>query len=100
MIPTGWFLVLSAVLFALGLAAFFLKRDLVSMLLAVEVMLNAANLAFLAFARASGAPDGQVIVLFVITVAAAEAAVGAAVIILFFRKKGSARRDAADIMKG
>jgi NADH-quinone oxidoreductase subunit K len=100
MIPTAWFLILAAFLFALGLAAFFLKRDLVSMLLAVEVMLNAANLAFLAFARHAKPQDGQVAVLFVITVAAAEAAVGAAVILLFFRKKGSVRRDAADTLKG
>ncbi len=100
MIPTSWFLILSVVLFALGVAAFFLKRDLVSMVLAVEVMLNAANLAFLAFARSARSLDGQVVVLFIVTVAAAEAAVGSAIIILFFRTKRSVRRDAADIMKG
>jgi len=100
MIPGAWFLALSAVLFALGLAAFFLKRDLVSMVLSVEVMLNAANLAFLTFARSARSLDGQVIVLFIITVAAAEAAAGAAIVILFFRKRRSVRRDAADILKG
>jgi NADH-quinone oxidoreductase subunit K len=100
MIPGSWFLILSAVLFALGLAAFFIKRDVLSMVLSVEVMLNAANLAFLTFARAARSLDGQVVVLFVITVAAAEAAAGAAIVILFFRKKRSVRRDAADIMKG
>jgi NADH-quinone oxidoreductase subunit K len=100
MIPASWFLVLSTVLFALGLAAFFLKRDLVSMLLSVEIMLNAANLAFLAFARSARSLDGQVIVLFIVTVAAAEAAAGAAIMLLFFRTKRSVRRDAADIMKG
>jgi NADH-quinone oxidoreductase subunit K len=100
MIPTSWFLILSVVLFALGVAAFFLKRDLVSMVLAIEVMLNAANLAFLAFARSARSLDGQVVVLFIVTVAAAEAAVGSAIVILFFRTKRSVRRDAADIMKG
>lgn len=100
MIPTSWFLILSVVLFALGIAAFFIKRDLVSMVLAVEVMLNAANLAFLAFARSARSLDGQVVVLFIVTVAAAEAAVGSAIVILFFRTKRSVRRDAADIMKG
>lgn len=100
MIPTSWFLILSVVLFALGVAAFFLKRDLVSMVLAVEVMLNAANLAFLAFARSARSLDGQVIVLFIVTIAAAEAAVGSAIVLLFFRTKRSVRRDAADIMKG
>lgn len=100
MIPTLWFLVLAAVLFALGLVAFFLKRDLVSMVLSVEVMLNAANLAFLAFARSVRSLDGQVVVLFIVTIAAAEAAAGAAIVLLFFRTKKSVRRDAADIMKG
>jgi NADH-quinone oxidoreductase subunit K len=100
MIPASWFLVLSAVLFALGLAAFFLKRDLVSMVLSVEVMLNAANLAFLAFARSARSLDGQVVVLFIVAVAAAEAAAGAAIVLLFFRTKRSVLRDAADIMKG
>ncbi len=100
MIPTSWFLILSVVLFALGVAAFFLKRDLVSMVLAVEVMLNAANLAFLAFARSARSLDGQVVVLFIVTIAAAEAAVGSAIVLLFFRTKRSVRRDAADIMKG
>lgn len=100
MIPASWFLILSVLLFALGVAAFFLKRDLVSMVLSVEVMLNAANLAFLAFARSARSLDGQVVVLFIVTVAAAEAAAGAAIVILFFRTKRSVRRDAADIMKG
>ena len=100
MIPASWFLILAALLFAMGVAAFLLKRDLVSMVLAVEVMLNAANLAFLTFARSAGSLDGQVVVLFVVTVAAAEAAAGSAIVILFFRTKRSVRRDAADIMKG
>jgi NADH-quinone oxidoreductase subunit K len=100
MIAISWFLVLAVVLFGLGVVAFVIKRDLVSMLLAVEVMLNAANLAFLAFARSARSPDGQVIVFFIITVAAAEAATGLAIIILFFRGKRSVRRDAADLMKG
>jgi NADH-quinone oxidoreductase subunit K len=100
MIPASWFLILAAVLFALGLAAFFLKQDLISMVLSVEIMLNAANLAFLAFARSARTLDGQVVVLFIVTVAAAEAAAGAAIVILFFRTKKSVRRDAANIMKG
>ncbi len=100
MIPASWFLILAALLFAMGVAAFLLKRDLVSMVLAVEVMLNAANLAFLTFARSAGSLDGQVVVLFIVTVAAAEAAAGSAIVILFFRTKRSVRRDAADIMKG
>jgi len=100
MIPAAFFLVLSIVLFALGVAAFFIKRDLITMFMAVEIMLNAANLAFLTFAKSSASLDGQVIVLFVITVAAAESAVGLAIILLVFKRKKSIQSDDLDVMKG
>jgi NADH-quinone oxidoreductase subunit K len=100
MIPAAFFLVLSIVLFALGVAAFFIKRDLITMFLAVEVMLNSANLAFLTFAKSSASLDGQVIVLFVVTVAAAEAAVGLAIILVVFKRKKSIQSDDLDVMKG
>lgn len=100
MIPAAFFLVLSIVLFVLGVAAFFIKRDLITMFLAVEVMLNSANLAFLTFAKSSASLDGQVIVLFVVTVAAAEAAVGLAIILVVFKRKKSIQSDDLDVMKG
>jgi len=100
MIPTAFFLILSIVLFVLGVAAFFIKRDLITMFMAVEVMLNSANLAFLTFAKSSASPDGQVIVFFVVTVAAAEAAVGLAIILVVFKRKKSIQSDDLDIMKG
>jgi NADH-quinone oxidoreductase subunit K len=100
MIPAAFFLVLSIVLFALGVAAFFIKRDLITMFLAVEIMLNAANLAFLTFAKSTASLDGQVIVLFVITVAAAESAVGLAIILVVFKRKKSIQSDDLDVMKG
>jgi NADH-quinone oxidoreductase subunit K len=100
MIPTAFFLVLSIVLFVLGVAAFFIKRDLITMFMAVEVMLNSANLAFLTFAKSSASLDGQVIVLFVITVAAAEAAVGLAIILVVFKRKNSIQCDDLNVMKG
>jgi NADH-quinone oxidoreductase subunit K len=100
MIPLSWFLALSAALFVLGVAAFFVKRDLITMFLAVEVMLNAANLAFLTFAKKQGLLAGQVIVFFIITVAAAEAAVGLAIILLVFRQRKSIKTDEVDLMKG
>lgn len=93
MIPVSWFLALSVVLFVLGVAAFLLKKDLLIMFLAVEVMLNAANLAFVAFAAKHGLLEGQAAVFFIITVAAAEAAVGLAIILLVFRRKKTARAD-------
>jgi NADH-quinone oxidoreductase subunit K len=100
MIPVGWFFGLSIGLFILGVLGFFLKRDLVTMFMSVEVMLNAANLAFIALAKAAGSPAGQVIVFFVITVAAAEAAVGLAIILLVFRQRKSIKAEDANLMKG
>ena len=100
MIPLTYFLILSVVLFCLGIVLFFVKRDLISMFMAVEVMLNAANLTFLTFAKMRGDLGGQVIVFFVITVAAAEAAVGLAIILLVFRKFKSIKVDDLRSMKG
>jgi len=100
MIPLSYFLVLSIVLFVLGVVAFFVKKDLITMFMAVEVMLNAANLAFLTFAKSSGSLDGQIIVFFVITVAAAEAAVGLAIILLIFKQKKTVRSEDITLMKG
>jgi NADH-quinone oxidoreductase subunit K len=100
MIPAAFFLVLSILLFVLGVVAFFIKRDLITMFMAVEIMLNAANLAFLTFAKSRASLDGQVIVLFVVTVAAAEAAVGLAIILVVFKRKKSILSDDLDVMKG
>ena len=76
MVPLGHYLILSAVLFATGTMGVFLRRNVITMLLSIEVMLNAVNLAFIAFGRSQGSVDGQVIMFFVVTVAAAEAAIG------------------------
>ena len=100
MIPVSYFIALSIILFVLGAVAFFVKRDLITMFLAVEIMLNAANLAFIAFARAANALDGQVIVFFVITVAGAEAAVGLAIILLVFKQKKTIKTEDVNLMKG
>ena len=100
MIPPSYFIVLSLILFVLGIVVFFVKRDLITMFMAVEVMLNAANLAFIALAKASANLSGQVIVFFVITVAAAEAAVGLAIIMLVFRQRNSVLVEEMRSMKG
>lgn len=100
MIPASYFFILSLVLFALGVFAFFFKRDLITQFMAVEIMLNAANLAFLSLAKSSLFLDGQVIVFFVITVAAAEAAIGLAIILLIFRQKKSIKTEDLRSMKG
>ncbi len=100
MIPVSYFFGLSLILFALGIIAFFIKRDLITMFMAVEVMLNAANLAFISLAKASGSLSGQVIVFFIITVAAAEAAIGLAIILLVFRQRKTIKTEEFRLMKG
>jgi NADH-quinone oxidoreductase subunit K len=100
MIPLSYFLILSIILFVLGAVAFFVKRDLITMFMSVEVMLNAANLAFIALARSANSLDGQIIVFFIITVAAAEAAVGLAIILLVFRQKKTVKSEDIKLMKG
>jgi NADH-quinone oxidoreductase subunit K len=100
MIPLNYFLILSIILFAMGAIAFFVKRDLITQFMAIEIMFNAANLAFLAFAKSAGSLNGQIIVFFVITVAAAEAAVGLAIILLIFRQKKTIKTEDIQSMKG
>jgi NADH-quinone oxidoreductase subunit K len=93
------YLLLSAVLFAIGTAGVFLRRNLITILLSVEIMLNAVNLTFVAVDRSLGTVDGQIIVFFVMTVAAAEAAVGLAIIIALFRHKESLNPDVFTTLK-
>ena len=93
------YLVLSAILFAIGTTGVFLRRNMITVLLSIEIMLNAANLSLVAFGRYWGTVDGQVIVFFVITVAAAEAAVGLAIVIAMFRFRESLDPDAFTSLK-
>jgi NADH-quinone oxidoreductase subunit K len=94
------YLVLSAVLFAIGSVGVFLRRNMITVLLSIEIMLNAANLTLVAFGRFLGSVDGQIIVFFVVTVAAAEAAVGLAIVIALFRLRESLDPDAFTSLKG
>lgn len=89
MAPLNHYLILSAVLFTIGTAGIFIRRNVITMLLSIEIMLNAVNLTFVAFGRALGQADGQILVFFVMTVAAAEAAVGLAIVIAMFRVRES-----------
>jgi NADH-quinone oxidoreductase subunit K len=91
--------VLSAILFSIGTAGVFMRRNLITILLSIEIMLNAVNLSFVAFGRAAGDLDGQIITFFVMTVAAAEAAVGLALVIALFRHKESLNPDAFTTLK-
>jgi NADH-quinone oxidoreductase subunit K len=99
MIPLGHFLILSAILFAIGSAGVFMRRNLITILLSIEIMLNAVNLTFIAFGRHLGRVDGQIIVAFVMTVAAAEAAVGLAIIVALYRHRESLNPEAFTSLK-
>jgi len=99
-VPTlGDYLILSALLFAIGTAGVFLRRNLITILLSIEIMLNAVNLTFVAVDKFMGTLDGQIIVFFVMTVAAAEAAVGLAIVIALFRHKDTLNPDAFTMLK-
>jgi NADH-quinone oxidoreductase subunit K len=109
MVPTAYYIGLSAILFAIGVLGVLIRRNPLIIFMSVEMMLNAANLAFVAFARAYATNDfvanpallnGQVFVFFVMTVAAAEVAVGLALIVTIFRSKGSIDVDQMSNLKG
>jgi NADH-quinone oxidoreductase subunit K len=92
-------LILSLLLFAVGVVGVFLRRNIITVFMCVELMLNAVNLSFIAFSRALGTLDAQVLVFFVLTVAAAEAAVGLAIIISLHRYKDTLDVDAFNLLK-
>jgi NADH-quinone oxidoreductase subunit K len=103
MIPVEYYVLLSAVLFAVGGVGFLSRRNILVALMSIEVMLNAVNLAFVAFNRAlavtSNAHAGQVFAFFVIAAEAAEVAVGLAIVLSLFRVKRTVRSDEADLLK-
>jgi NADH-quinone oxidoreductase subunit K len=98
-IPISWYLVLSAILFGLGVVAFVFKRNVITIFMSIELMLNAVNLAFVAFARAQNQLDGLVFVFFVIVVAAAEAAVGLAIVIMLAQNRQSLNVERINLLK-
>jgi NADH-quinone oxidoreductase subunit K len=89
MVPLNHYLILSAAIFAIGVVGVLIRRNLIVVLMSIELMLNAVNLTFIAFSRFLGSMEGQVIVFFVMAVAAAEAVVGLAIIISIFRHRQS-----------
>src|SRR5512135_3617585 len=99
-IPVEYFVVLSAILFMMGVLGVLVRRNAIMIFMSVELMLNAANLALVAFARQWGEVGGQLIVFFVITVAAAEVAIGLALIVAIFKTKKSIDIDELNSMQG
>ncbi|HVO93068.1 MAG TPA: NADH-quinone oxidoreductase subunit NuoK [Terriglobales bacterium] len=87
MVPLNYYLILSAIVFAIGVVGVLIRRNLIVVLMSIELMLNAVNLTFIAFSRFLGSMEGQVVVFFVMAVAAAEAVIGLAIIISVFRHR-------------
>ncbi len=100
MVPTTYYVVLSAALFTLGILGVLVRRNAIVVFMSVELMLNAANLALVAFAHQRASIDGQVLVFFVISVAAAEVAVGLALLVAIFRSKRTTDVDEVRMLKG
>ncbi len=99
MVPVSYYLVLSAILFAIGVAAFITKRNIITLFMSIELMLNAVNLTFVAFSNTLKSIDGHVFVFFVMVVAAAEAAVGLAIIIAVYRTRETLNADRVNLLK-
>jgi len=98
-VPIYWYLILAAILFCTGIAAFLIKRNVITIFMSIELMLNAVNLTFVAFAHMWHQVSGQIFVFFVMVVAAAEAAVGLAIIIALFRVRKTLNIDQINLLK-
>ncbi len=99
MVPTSYHLILSGILFTIGVTGVLLRRNIIIIFMSIELMLNAVNLSFVALARHFGNMDGQIIVFFVMSVAAAEVAVGLAIILLVFRGRETVNVDELNLMR-
>ena len=98
-VPIEWFLLLSAVLFALGVAGFLFRRNIITVFMSIELMLNAVNLSFVAFSYQLKQVNGHIFTFFVMVVAAAEAAVGLAIILTVFKNRSTLNVDELNSMK-
>jgi NADH-quinone oxidoreductase subunit K len=98
-VPLTWYLMLSAILFALGVAGFLFRRNIITVFMSIELMLNAVNLSFIAFAYKNGKNDGHIFSFFVMVVAAAEAAVGLAIILTVFKNRQTLEIDEVSSLK-
>src|SRR5205807_8325166 len=98
-VPISWFLTLSAVLFAIGVAGFLFRRNIITVFMCIELMLNAVNLSFIALAHQRHQVSGQLFTFFVMVVAAAEAAVGLAIILTVFKNRSTLNIDDVDTLK-
>ncbi len=98
-VPLSWYLMLSAILFSLGVAGFLMRKNLITIFMSIELMLNAVNLSFVTFSRHYKQVDGQIFTFFVMVVAAAEAAVGLAIILTVFKNRSTLLVDDVDSLR-
>ncbi len=98
-VPLSWYLILSAILFSLGVAGFLFRRNIITVFMSIELMLNAVNLSFVAFSHQLRQVDGQIFTFFVMVVAAAEAAVGLAIILTVFKNRQTLTIDEVSSLK-
>jgi NADH-quinone oxidoreductase subunit K len=96
----GAYLLLSAILFSIGVAGVLIRRNAIVVFMCIELMLNAVNLSFITFAKTNGSLDGQVLAFFVMVVAAAEVVVGLGILVAIFRKRSSTSVDDVNLLKG
>jgi NADH-quinone oxidoreductase subunit K len=98
-VPLSWYLILSAILFTLGVAGFLFRRNIITVFMSIELMLNAVNLTFITFSYKQGQNDGHIFSFFVMVVAAAEAAVGLAIILTLFKNRQTLEIDEVSSLK-
>jgi NADH-quinone oxidoreductase subunit K len=98
-VPLSWYLILSAILFTLGVAGFVYRKSVITVFMSIELMLNAVNLSFISFSYQLQKIDGHIYSFFVMVVAAAEAAVGLAIILTVFKNRGTLQIDEVDTLK-
>jgi NADH-quinone oxidoreductase subunit K len=99
-VEPSWYLVLSALLFTIGVAGVLIRRNAIVVFMCIELMLNSVNLSFIAFSKLNGDLNGQILSFFVMVVAAAEVVVGLGILVAIFRKRSSASVDDVNLLKG
>ncbi len=100
MVPLNWYILLSAVVFGIGVIGFLTRRNLIIIFISIELMLNAVNISLVAFSHYLQSIQGQILVFFIIAVAAAEAAIGLAILITFYRNNPTIKVDEINLLKG
>ena len=100
MVPLVDYVILSVVLFTVGIAGILIRRNIITVLMSIEIMLNSVNLLFVAFSRYMGNVDGQIFVFFIFAIAAAEAAVGLALVVAYFKLRETIEVDEIKLLKG